>query len=126
MSLKDTINKVNTKIDTVAKSLEADNFGLGSLLDKNTEDLVLKDVKDIQKNIGNKLEALKAKLKNKKQRSRRHAISVKRKDSDKVFTYMIKEHYAPTVVKIAGKDVKFRYTTSVKSVKKSKTKSKSK
>lgn len=69
---------------------------------------------------------LRSKLKNKKQRRRRHAISVKRKDSDKVFTYMIKEHYAPTVVKIAGKDVKFRYTTSVKSVKKSKSKSKSK
>ena len=66
MSLKDTINKVNTKIDTVAKSLEADNFGLGAILDSSSQDLALKDVKDIQKNIGSKLEALKAKLKNKK------------------------------------------------------------
>ena len=53
-----TINKVNTKIDTVAKSLEADNFGLGAILDSSSQDLALKDVKDLQKNLGNKFNIL--------------------------------------------------------------------
>jgi hypothetical protein len=55
-------------------------------------------------------------LKNKKQRSRPHRISVKRKNKDKVFTYNVKEHYKPTTIMIAGKPVRFRYSTKAKRV----------
>jgi hypothetical protein len=70
MSFKDTVNKVNSKIDVITKSLQQDDLSVK--IDKDTQDLILKDVKDLQKNIGTKLESLKAKLKNKKLKKKNH------------------------------------------------------
>ncbi len=79
MSLKDTINKVNAKISTISKSLQADDIALK--IDKSSQDLFLRDVKNLQNNLGNKLENLKAKLKNKK---------LKKKNKTNIFEELIK------------------------------------
>ena len=79
MSIKDKIAKVNAKIDIVKKSLEADDVSLK--IDKETQDLIIKDAQELQKNIGVKLENLKAKLKNKK---------LKKKNRTNIFEEMLK------------------------------------
>jgi hypothetical protein len=79
MSLKDKIANVNAKIDIITKTLQADDANLK--IDKETQDLILKDAKELQKNIGVKLEKLKAKLKDKK---------LKKKNKTNIFEEMLK------------------------------------
>ncbi len=62
MSLKDTIRKINTKIDILQKSLEEDKFS--KKLELNPEDLKIPQI-DTTK-IKNKLEDYRAQLRNKK------------------------------------------------------------
>lgn len=64
MSLKDKINKVKTKIDVIKKDLESDQFGYQ--FNKDTSDAIIKDAKEAQKYLGDKLEKFKADLKNRK------------------------------------------------------------
>jgi len=77
MSLKDTIRKINTKIDILQKSLEEDKFS--KKLEFNSEDLKIPEI-DTTK-IKNKLEDFRAQLRNKK---------LKRQNKDNIFEEVVK------------------------------------
>ncbi len=77
MSIKDTIRKINTKIDTLQKSLEEDKFQ--KKLEYNTEDLKIPQI-DTTK-IKNKLEDYRAQLRNKR---------LKRQNKDSIFEEVVR------------------------------------
>lgn len=77
MSLKDTIRKINTKIDILQKSLQEDKFS--KKLEINTEDLTIPQI-DTTK-IKNKLEDYRAQLKNKK---------LKKQNDNNIFEEVVK------------------------------------
>lgn len=77
MSLKDTIRKINTKIDILQKSLEEDKFS--KKLEFNTEDLKIPEI-DTTK-IKNKLEDFRAQQRNKR---------LKRQNKDNIFEEVVK------------------------------------
>jgi len=77
MSLKDTIRKINTKIDILQKSLEEDKFS--KKLELNPEDLKIPQI-DTTK-IKNKLEDYRAQLRNKR---------LKRQNKDSIFEEVVR------------------------------------
>ncbi len=77
MSIKDTIRKINTKIDILQKSLEEDKFS--KKLELNPEDLKIPQI-DTTK-IKNKLEDYRAQLRNKR---------LKRQNKDSIFEEVVR------------------------------------
>lgn len=77
MSLKDTIRKLNTKIDTIQKSLEEDEFN--KKIGLNPEDLKVPEIDTSA--IKNKLEEFKGQLRNKR---------LKRENKDNIFEEVVK------------------------------------